>query len=512
MGLGVRAAVVAAVASMLLATSCGKRAPTSPGGEKASPGSASAGEVTEDEVTAERPATRGRGPRRSRRQSTGRFAASSGCCVSAIEPAGIDRKGRSLVVATIDAGDPAASRAAWSRLRLEPDAFGSGVLDKEPSPSRREGRRAGRRRGGRERRRRRGRRDEDQAERRGRERRRRPRRLSPVRVPPGRPHEGQDPRAPAADRGVQQRVRRRRRRRGRRSRWTRKRRRSPPAVGRLRTGAGTRRPRWDSIRCASSATASRRSGCSTRTRLRESWDLELRHLPGQRRLGRSPTARDGGSKRRPPRSATAARSDEHRCVEDYKALIVIPRVELPARVRTQDGLAIDRARATAARWSTATSTASPSTAARDAPRTRRCACWSRRTACCSSRSTDDRWTRERKELGQGRSHRAVAGAARACVRPGYLRRSAGAGPDPSRQWGIRISDGQVVPGLRIARTAGRRRGGPRRRHGARPDPVGDWLKWQGEDDDADGRLQRQRRRPSTEAVDRDQHDRARAGN
>ena len=101
-----RAAVVAAIASTLLVASCGKRGPTSPGGEKASsPASASAGEVTEDEVNPEHPVTDAEDLTLARAIDR-KICRKSGCCVSEIEPAGTDRKGRSLVVATIDTGDP----------------------------------------------------------------------------------------------------------------------------------------------------------------------------------------------------------------------------------------------------------------------------------------------------------------------------------------------------------------------------------------------------------------------
>jgi hypothetical protein len=56
-----------------------------------------------------------------------------GCCVSAIEDAGTDRKGRSLVVATIDAGYGGAA-SCLVPPPIEPEPFGNGALDKEPSP------------------------------------------------------------------------------------------------------------------------------------------------------------------------------------------------------------------------------------------------------------------------------------------------------------------------------------------------------------------------------------------
>src|SRR3954451_15870706 len=105
MAVGVRGAFVAAVASTLLAASCGKRAPTDLRGPEARPGSASAGEPTEDEINPAHPPTEGEeltlAPAIDRR-----ICPKRGCCVSAIEDAGTDRKGRSLVVATIDTGDP----------------------------------------------------------------------------------------------------------------------------------------------------------------------------------------------------------------------------------------------------------------------------------------------------------------------------------------------------------------------------------------------------------------------
>ena len=56
-----------------------------------------------------------------------------GCCVSAIQDAGTDRKGRSLVVATIDAGSGGVA-SCLVPPPIEPEPFGSEVLDKEPSP------------------------------------------------------------------------------------------------------------------------------------------------------------------------------------------------------------------------------------------------------------------------------------------------------------------------------------------------------------------------------------------
>ncbi|HWJ56893.1 MAG TPA: hypothetical protein VNR90_11735, partial [Vicinamibacterales bacterium] len=56
-----------------------------------------------------------------------------GCCVSAIEEAGTDRKGRALVVATIDAGDRGVASCLVPQP-VEPEPFGSGALDKEKSP------------------------------------------------------------------------------------------------------------------------------------------------------------------------------------------------------------------------------------------------------------------------------------------------------------------------------------------------------------------------------------------
>jgi len=62
-----------------------------------------------------------------------KFCRKRGCCVSGIEDAGSDRKGRSLVVATIDAGSGGVA-SCLVPPPLEPAPFGTGALDKEPCP------------------------------------------------------------------------------------------------------------------------------------------------------------------------------------------------------------------------------------------------------------------------------------------------------------------------------------------------------------------------------------------
>src|SRR6478735_3026588 len=121
---GVRATV--AVAALALAVSCGKGAQTG-GAPPSAP--ARPGEVTEDETTATQPATEA-GDVTLARAIDRKICRKRGCCVSAIEEAGTDRKGRSLVVATIDAGDRGVASCLVPQPAV-PEPFGRGTLDKE---------------------------------------------------------------------------------------------------------------------------------------------------------------------------------------------------------------------------------------------------------------------------------------------------------------------------------------------------------------------------------------------
>jgi hypothetical protein len=124
---GVRATF--AVAALAVALSCAKGAPT-----RGAPPAATAGpgEVTEDEVTSTPRATEA-GDLTLARAIDRKICRKRGCCVSALEEAGTDRKGRSLVVATIDAGDRGVASCLVPQP-VEPEPFGSGALDKEKSP------------------------------------------------------------------------------------------------------------------------------------------------------------------------------------------------------------------------------------------------------------------------------------------------------------------------------------------------------------------------------------------
>src|SRR6188472_3563330 len=125
---GVRATV--AVASLAIALSCGKGAQTGGAPQPAAP--AGTGEVTEDETTPAQPAAEA-GDLTLARAIDREICRTRGCCVSAIEEAGTDRKGRALVVATIDAGDRGVASCLVPQP-VEPEPFGSGALDKEKSP------------------------------------------------------------------------------------------------------------------------------------------------------------------------------------------------------------------------------------------------------------------------------------------------------------------------------------------------------------------------------------------
>src|SRR4029078_552161 len=98
MAVGVRAAVGAAVVSALLAVSCGKAAP----GEKAAARPAIAGEKSEDEGSAPRPTEEAEDLALANALDR-KICRKRDCCVSGIEDAGTDRKGRSTGGGTISA-------------------------------------------------------------------------------------------------------------------------------------------------------------------------------------------------------------------------------------------------------------------------------------------------------------------------------------------------------------------------------------------------------------------------
>ena len=132
MAAGVRGSVVAVVTSVLFALSCGKRSQTDEGKGRAATGAASAGAKTEDEVSPKRPDTEAEDDALARAIDR-KICRKRGCCVSVIEDAGKDRKGRSLVVATLDAGYGGVASCLVTPPS-EPEPFGSGALDKEPCP------------------------------------------------------------------------------------------------------------------------------------------------------------------------------------------------------------------------------------------------------------------------------------------------------------------------------------------------------------------------------------------
>jgi len=128
---GVRASVVAAVVCLLFAGACGKRSPGG-GGAGGPAGPAVSGQKTEDEVSPQRPETEAADDALAKAIDR-KICRKRGCCVSGIEEAGTDRKGRSMVVATIDTGYGGAASCLVT-TPAEPQPFGSGALDKEPCP------------------------------------------------------------------------------------------------------------------------------------------------------------------------------------------------------------------------------------------------------------------------------------------------------------------------------------------------------------------------------------------
>jgi hypothetical protein len=119
---------IAGISSLLSGVSCGKGPGSGAGATVAAPaGSTPArGEQTEDE-TRPQPPREEVGNLALARAIDRKICRKRGCCVSGIEDAGTDRKGRSLAVATIGG-------ACLVRQPVVPEPFGNGTLDKEPCP------------------------------------------------------------------------------------------------------------------------------------------------------------------------------------------------------------------------------------------------------------------------------------------------------------------------------------------------------------------------------------------
>ena len=114
--------------------SCGKGAGSGPGApaEVAARNAPARGQQTEDESGPQRPEAEVQNLALAKAIDR-KFCRKRGCCVSGIEDAGIDRKGRSLAVATIDAGSGGVA-SCLVPPPVEPAPFGAGALDKEPCP------------------------------------------------------------------------------------------------------------------------------------------------------------------------------------------------------------------------------------------------------------------------------------------------------------------------------------------------------------------------------------------
>jgi hypothetical protein len=120
------------LAVLFAGIACSKSAARMPPPEGASARAHFAGDKTEDEVAAKPPETEADDAALAKAIDK-RICRKRGCCVTGIEDAGTDRKGRSLVVATIDAGFGGVANCLVPPV-VEPAPFGSGALDKEPCP------------------------------------------------------------------------------------------------------------------------------------------------------------------------------------------------------------------------------------------------------------------------------------------------------------------------------------------------------------------------------------------
>ncbi len=133
-GLRVALVVTALISWVSAGISCGKGAAPAPGAT-AAPAARNAparGEQTEDESGPQRPEAEVENLALAKAIDW-KICRKRGCCVSVIEDAGTDQKGRSLVVATIDAGSGGVA-SCLVPPPLDPTPFGNGALDKEPCP------------------------------------------------------------------------------------------------------------------------------------------------------------------------------------------------------------------------------------------------------------------------------------------------------------------------------------------------------------------------------------------
>ena len=114
--------------------SCGKGDGSGPGAREELPArnAPARGQQSEDESRPQRPQAEVENLALAKAIDR-KFCRKRGCCVSGIEDAGTDRKGRSLAVATIDAGSGGVA-SCLVPPPLEPAPFGNGALDKEPCP------------------------------------------------------------------------------------------------------------------------------------------------------------------------------------------------------------------------------------------------------------------------------------------------------------------------------------------------------------------------------------------
>jgi hypothetical protein len=121
---------IAGISCVLSGVSCGKGAGSGAGATAAAPtrSAPARGEQTEDEGRPQPPEAQQQVENLALAKAIDRkLCRKRGCCVSGIEDAGTDRKGRSLVVATIGG-------ACLVPEPVVPEPFGNGTIDLEPSP------------------------------------------------------------------------------------------------------------------------------------------------------------------------------------------------------------------------------------------------------------------------------------------------------------------------------------------------------------------------------------------
>lgn len=122
-----------AVAALTLAV-----AATAPGhaGDGGAPPAGAAGTTataTEDEVQPPEPTDAADAEEADARALDRILCRKRGCCVSKVEDAGKDAKGRTLTVATVDGS----GGACLAPPQVQPEPFGTGILDRDPSPLKR---------------------------------------------------------------------------------------------------------------------------------------------------------------------------------------------------------------------------------------------------------------------------------------------------------------------------------------------------------------------------------------